>query len=241
MSFRAIALLFPVLVFCALTVPLASASGTAPAAQSAAEQNFASRMVDLNRMPPMRNPRLFKASDFLNRRVADKTNRVIGMTSDLLTSKDGGVKTVVATLDHVGIGAQTLYFDTKTVGISAGADSWTLPFHRDDIRRNLPDLLAGISAAAGHEVEIFSVAKMQGAAFAGADGKRIGTIVSPLFGVGGRQIAAFAVRGVPGAGEKVIAVPYDRTMSMESDFGTVRIVAPAELAAAVLDYARTLK
>lgn len=215
-------------------------AGLAQAEPPTAVQNFTTRMIEINALPPMQNPQFSKASDFTGRRITDKTNRVIGSTTDLLVGQDGRVETIVATLDQVGIGAQTLYFDTATLPVTAKADSYTLPFHRDDIRRNLPDLLAGIGTAAGKD-DIFSVGKMHGAAFSGADGSRIGTIETALFNDSARQIVALAVRGIPGTGGKIVAVPYDRTFSMESDFGALRIVAPADYAAAISDYARKVK
>lgn len=205
-----------------------------------AVQNFTTRMIEINALPPLQNPQFSKASDFTGRRITDKTNRVIGSTTDLLVGQDGQVETIVATLDQVGIGAQTLFFDTATLPVTAKADSYALPFHRDDIRKNLPDLLAGISTAAGNDGS-FSVVKMAGAAFSGSDGTRIGTIETALFNDSARQIVALAVRNIPGANGHVVAVPYDRTFSIESDFGALRVVAPADFAAAVSDYARKVK
>ncbi len=225
-----------VLVFLAVAIAIPAQADSAPAAL----QSFTARMVDINTLPPMQNPRFSKASDFTGRRITDKTNRVIGSTTDLLANPNGAVETIVATLDQVGIGAQTLYFDTNTLPVTAKADSYALPLHREDIRRNLPNLLAGIGTAAG-DGGAFSVSKLSGASLSGPGGQRIGTVVTALFNEGARQIVALAVRDVPGSNGRVIAVPYDPSFSVESDFGALRVGISADIAAAILDYARKVK
>lgn len=217
-------------------------SGPARAAAPTADtgvQAFSTRLIEINRVAPLQNPQLFRADSFIGRRIVDKTNRVIGATSDLLVNAEGSVVTIVAVLDQVGIGSQTLYFDTQTLPVAAMADSYALPFHRREIRDNLPAFLSNIATAAGGEDAVFPVEKMRGAVLSGDDGARVGTVETALFNDTARQIVALAIRQVPSG--RIIAVPYDRSFAIESDFGAVRIVAPASIAAAITAYVRTVK
>ncbi len=198
-------------------------------------QSYAGRLIELNRIPADQNPKLVSYSDIRERKIVDNTGRVMGEVTDVyIAGVTGATLSIAARLQGAGATQQEIYLADGALKISPRSGSYELPYHRDELKEELPGLIASVEPAAGEGSDVHSVGKLIGESVYTSAGRRIGRIGTVYFNESASQAIALGVEGIPGISRKVAAVPFEG-LSAINNGGLTKLTLAAGYEAALLD------
>jgi sporulation protein YlmC with PRC-barrel domain len=165
-------------------------------------------ITEANRIQPLQNPGLTKSADVLDRRLLDRTNKVVGVVQDVVVQANGSIAALNVDFDRLRLGAP-VFVNYNDMSIRPGSDSYIVGFADDEIETLYPTLLANVETAAGEGTDIFSVKQVLGTSVKAADGRDIGVVQDILFGAEGGNAEAIYINLKTGLIRgKAVAVPF---------------------------------
>jgi sporulation protein YlmC with PRC-barrel domain len=165
-------------------------------------------IVKMNRIQPLQNPDLSKSADIINRRMLDRTNKVVGEVRDVLVSPNGSIEALNVDFNRLRLGAP-VYLNYREMSVQAASDSYIVGFADNQIETLYPELLANVATAAGGDVETLSVKNVLGAEVKAQDGRMIGVVDDVLFSSNGDRADSLLINNKAGLMRgKTVAIPF---------------------------------
>lgn len=198
-----------------------------------ANPDFYNGLNTLNRISPMQNPEYEPADRVLGRKMLDSKNKVVGVVKDALLTTNGTVSALSIDFDRLRLG-QEVYVNMREMNVQSARGSYQVSYNSKQIQDAYPQMLAGIESAAGPDSDTVSLKKLIGAPVRNADGTRIGTVESVLFGAEGQWAEAIQVSMSSGQLRgRTIALPFGLVQYQQLGNGVEARVTPDQQEAMV--------
>lgn len=209
------------------------------AGDAAALAAFKTQMREMNKLDPAQNQAYLKPEQFFNYKIQDNTSRSIGKVDDLLINDTGRIETIVAEFNALTLRGQPVFLDNKPTSITVRSGAYQLPFHRDDLEAQMPEMLANIASAAGEDGTL-SVRSLTGRNIVtGPNNRRVATVKSAIIDQNARRVIGLLLTGLAGTSRSgTIAVPYTRDIEVDRGNARKNLRVSEELASAMETFSK---
>lgn len=212
---------------CMLPLSAAHAQGATQAIQ---------QLSALNRINPMQNPAYDTADEVLNRKIVDRTNKVVGEIKDINIRENGTIDTIAVDFDRLALSG-TVYLNFREMRMRTTDSSFELAMNSDEIENVYPELLSNIETASGGEDAVYSMKKLDGVNVSASDGRNLGKVKDILFSSRGNSVVALFVELTHGINRgETMAIPFRET-TMKTKTGRLYAEVNEALADAMLEMA----
>ena len=199
--------------------------------------DFEKSLRDMNRVKPLQDHRYHQLKDVLNRRILDKTNRVMGTVEDITFNMDGTVATVVADLDRLQLG-EAIPLSLEDIGIESMSKGYRVDIAGAKIEDLYSTFLANIATASGDNNKVLSVNSLMGQSISMQAFLNVAKVTDILFDEPATRVHAIYVtvnhRTIR---KKGVALPID-AFDFSEENGRIKIMVKAGLGDSLLEYVR---
>ncbi|PZP54720.1 MAG: hypothetical protein DI586_09040 [Micavibrio aeruginosavorus] len=177
-------------------------------AEGMADQAYTATLLELNRVKPGQNPDLILGKNQLNGRILDKNQRTIGKVRDILVAPNGKFETVLTKIDVSGF-REEVAFDVASYVTEPTPDTFTVALDKDQLKQNMPKLMAATNTAAGSSSSL-TISSLQNGTIYKPDGTVIAKVKDVLIDTRNMQISSLVVKLSSGNNRGAeIAIPYE--------------------------------
>ena len=162
--------------------------GTAPVAHGseALKQQYLQELQEINARNPARSSQYEDLANIRDDKILDSTNRVVGEVNDILLSQQGNIEYMNIDFNRLKLGTDSLFMAYGRAGMRPVSNGYKMTLSDDDIRTQLPTILAQTASAAGDDQDIYSASKIPGAPVFAQNGAQLGVVKKVLFEGQGR-------------------------------------------------------
>ncbi len=178
----------------------------APAASGI--EDYTSRLLMLNQLPPRQNPAFKLGTRALNHRLIDQNRRGLGKVTDITIGQGGRLTSSQADIIATGFD-QNLTFDVTAYNVTSESDVYSVTLTREQVQDNIPEFLAGIETAAGDDpAESVTLTSLVGARVQTSQGNQIAIVEDVLIEEKRKMAVALLLTLMGGSGKSTVAIPY---------------------------------
>ncbi len=177
-------------------------------AEGMSQQAYTAALLELNRTKASQNPAFTLGKDVMDRRILDKNQRTMGRVEDIILAPNGEFQTIVAKIDTSGF-RETVSFDVASYIVNPMPGSFTVAMDKNQIKQNMPALMAQIETAAGEDAPL-TVNTLRNGSVSKEDGTPVAKVQDVMVDNKSNQILALLVTILAGSNRGAsIAIPYE--------------------------------
>jgi len=193
------------------------------------------RVVELNRIRPLQNPRYEEADRIIGRRLVDRKSKVLGEVYDVIMNGRGSISSLYVSFNRLQL-SQKVYLNYNTMKIRPATQSYRMAYDAKQIRSIYPDILAQTMTAGGEDGNQISLKNMLGKTLYNENGDPFARIDTVLFGYNGdrAEVIHIELRKKTMRG-KTVAVPFYAVRFVPMN-GSTRAIISSAYETAMLDY-----